>query len=230
MALGRSILCFIVNFLDSRSLRSKYVSFMMKQKFIWGLSAAVLLFASCSSLEKSSVDEEMRFQGSFSCQPRSEENRLVKETLAEADVARVRCAKDSIDFEGQTLKFTRTLFQSLGCEGILGRIQFSEAAQLVSDKFEVQTAHCTLIRVNPSWVGEDSGHCMLNQLNLNTPYPLRKVYACQKYVPAFCKANRSFDVEADPLKDRKSREPFQRVVIHSASETLPTVCERYGNR
>ncbi len=97
----------------------------MKQNFFIVAFGFAFFGGACSSLKDSAVDEKMRFQGSFACAGVSEENPAKKETLAEADVSRVRCAKDEWQIHGDQILFTRTLYQFKNCENPLGRIQFS---------------------------------------------------------------------------------------------------------
>jgi hypothetical protein len=189
--------------------------------------ACIFLTAACSSLRDSSIDEQMRFQGSFSCGSMSQENPAKKETLSEADVSRVRCAKDEWQIHGEQVIFTRTLYQLKICENVLGRIEFKSPDESSKKVLRLAPPHCKLVRLNPNWLGEASGKCMLNKLSLSTPYDLKSVYHCRNYVPDFCEAPIALQIESIKSETDSARDPHDQIDISREGGSRLMSCKRY---
>lgn len=190
--------------------------------------AAVVMVASCSSpLAKSKTDQKMRYQGSFSCQNTSLEPATHSESVAEADVARVRCAKDEWKIEGERVFFTRALFQSKKCENLLGKIVFESTYQILHEKLVVNDVHCKLLRISNGWIGENP-QCMLHQIDLNTPYSVEKVFACSPYVPKGCKGGiQPVSLESVEPTDA-GHLAFDAVIVKASSSSQTSRCNRYA--
>ena len=199
----------------------------MKQKIFIIAFGLVFFGGACSSLKDSVVDEKMRFQGSFGCPGISEEDPAKKETLAEADVSRVRCAKDEWQIHGDQITFTRTLYQFKNCENILGRIQFVSPYESGAQQLTIYRPHCKLLRLNPNWLGEASGLCMLNTLALSTPYDLHSVYHCKSYVPEFCSGDQTLTVSAEGSQS-PAHGPYDQIGIGKEGGSIFMSCKRYA--
>ncbi len=168
----------------------------------------------------------MRYEGTFSCKSTTEEKWGVKETLAEADVARVRCARDEWKILGSKVEFTRTLFQSKDCENPLGRIQFVSKSQVEGKTLTLTAGECKLVKLSPGWIGENSGECMLNELGLHTPYALSSVYHCSNYVPPECKSSgREVQIESKGTDAADVHAGYLQILVKSGSKFES--CERY---
>jgi hypothetical protein len=200
----------------------------MKTKFKILASACIFLAFACSSLKDSSVEEQMRFQGSFACGSMSQENPSKKETVAEADVSRVRCAKDEWQVHGNEVIFTRTLYQLKTCENVLGRIEFKSTQESSTRALLLSAPHCKLVRLNPNWLGEESGKCMLNKLSLSTPYDLHSVYHCRNYVPEFCEAPSALQIESKKSQNASARDPHDEIEIDREGGSRVMSCKRYA--
>lgn len=187
----------------------------------------IMMVASCSTLDESNFDRSVRYQGTYQCKPFSKEDPKLKETLAEADVGRIRCAKDEWRIEPDQIVFTRSLFQSKNCDGILGRIVYSVPLKKSQEKFHLTQIKCHLVRKNPGWTAEDSGKCMLHKLTLNMPYPTSVLASCSTYIPQVCLTEGSSVTVQSADQTTDGREPFDRLEFNS-NPGKPETCSRYG--
>jgi hypothetical protein len=202
----------------------------MKLIYFLKLSGILFLMSSCASLATSQVDEKLRFQGSFTCARVSEEKPNLKETLALADVSRIRCARDEWRIELDQVKFIRTLYQAKNCDVPLGRIEFTSHYEAANNKLSLSAPHCKLLRLTPGWVGEQSGKCMFNQLALNKTYPLTSMDHCPTYIPAECKSDGEGITIESNSKNIAGHAPYDSIFIKlSSGQSQAKSCERYAS-
>jgi hypothetical protein len=228
MAVGGSFIGTLADFPHPGSLMTR-TSFTQKAPFHrygTGLFIFTLLFLlpNCSSLDQSQYDQNFRMQGTYSCEKFSHESPALRESLAEADTSRVRCARDEWKILKDRVVFTRSFFQSKECDGILGRVTFSEPLEQKGDHLEVKKVNCHVIRKNPSWLAENSGQCMLNHLKLDTPYDPGVLRNCKTYVPKFCDTGET--IEIDPAEQVSGRSPYTLLKFDPAAGQASN-CTRY---
>jgi hypothetical protein len=193
-----------------------------------GVSAGALLFSCASSLDKSPLDRVLRLEGSYTCDRHSRESAGEKETLAQADASRVRCAQDSWSVFGNEVRFTRTLYQSRDCRTPLGKIVYTAPFERLPGGIAVRGGTCQSIRTSAGWVGENDGKCLYHRQTLNLPYPLQK--GCHAYIPDLCKSEQTrlelTAPEAELSDDH--REAVSQLSIRDPSTGSPQVCKRYA--
>lgn len=201
---------------------------MMTKSLIFACIGAGILLSSCaSSLDKSHADRILRIEGSYTCEKLTKEPAR-KETLAQADASRVRCAQDSWAIFGNEARFTRSLYQSRDCRTPLGKIQYAAPVERLPDGIAVQGGSCQSVRTNVAWVGERSGKCLYHQQALHRPYPLQK--GCHAYIPDLCKSGDTrieLTVPAQELSD-DHHEAVSQVSFPDPSTRTPVVCKRYA--
>jgi hypothetical protein len=206
------------------------VGLLMKSS--WIIISILVLFSigSCSTLEQSKSGSLMKYQGSFSCDALPDEA-LADHTLAEKDVARVRCAKDEWKITPDEIVFTRTLFMSAHCETLLGKFTFKGHYDNEGKKLVLHHPSCKIIRASNGWLGENSGKCLLKDLNLNTPYALNhQNYPCSNFVPAFCKsATSTLEIEPSDSQAEGSHEPYDHLTFTGKPSEKTMTCKRYAN-
>ncbi len=172
----------------------------------------------CSSLTDTDFEKQMSKQGSWSCPVHSTVKPDAKETLAEANVPRIRCYQDLWQIKGEEAYFTRTFYSNSQCETILGRITYR------SNKPD-DSAQCKLVRANPSWVSEDKGTCLLNQLNLNSETSIDAIKKCPAYLPPFCLKSKD-TLKLQPQQQTDKSLPPDLLKI-TDSKYYDSTCKRY---
>ena len=188
---------------------------MMKSVQIFSFSLVLLCLSGCGSLSNSGFEKKMSEQGTYTCQVKSD---ALKETPAEADVAKVRCYQDLWQINGNDVSFTRTLYQSKQCETILGRIHYQYSSPNDSSS-------CELIRSNLSWTAENNGACMLNHLSLNSAHSINPLLKCSEHLPSFCLQSKNTFL-FDPKKNSDPNLPAMEIMISDAHHYQST-CKRY---
>lgn len=197
---------------------------MIIRPTLFCLGTAALLVACATTLDRSGADRLMRLEGSYTCDSFSLEPSGKKETLAQADTSRIRCARDSWAVQGGEVHFTRSLYHTRNCEVPLGRIQYKSAFERGPHGLSVHgMAECEVVRTNIGWMGERSGKCLLTRLKVNQPYPLRDKY-CHAYIPDICKSTRTrIELTAPESElDDEHREPVTRLMVEGGE------CKRYA--
>lgn len=190
-----------------------------------------IIVCSCATqLDRSEADRLMRFEGSYSCDKFTHESSKRRETLAEADASRVRCARDTWAIQGNEVFLTRSLFHTRDCEVPLGRIEFKAPLERLPNGVAVRgTGACQLVRSNVSWLGERSGKCLLKDFALNRSYPLRNKN-CHSYIPEVCKSDRARIELTAPQQalDDEHRGSVSELTIDGTDPNSKGVCQRYA--
>jgi hypothetical protein len=189
----------------------------MKNPIAFIISICFIFLAnSCASLKDSDVQHVSSMEGSYYC-PKVKLPFQRTETFAEEDVSRVRCYQDEwiVDHLGPRLH--RILFQSKNCASTLGKIEAEASIQLTSKPsskavLELSPIHCTLIKDEPNWLGEENGKCMLHKLPLHQASPIGALGSCRKAVPAFC-----FDTQSSVTLTASSPESITVVQNHGSA-------------
>jgi hypothetical protein len=180
-------------------------------------------------MENSKSDRQMKFQGSFTCESVSAEKNGGDTTLAEKDVSRVRCAKDEWKITPGRLIYTRTLFMSPHCETLLGKFTFQSSYTNDGLKLKTERPECKVVRVSGSWLAENSGKCMLKNLELDKPYSLHSNYSCENYVPAFCHSSaKEIEIEAVRSSLKGPHDPYDVLDFTIQPSGKRITCKRYA--
>ena len=201
-------------------------------KFFFGgqfrLSSLALGLFACSSLERSEADLHMRAQGSYVCPQVFDHHSKLKESLAETDATRVRCAKDEWKIRPGRVEFTRFLYQTANCENILGQFTFSAPTQSVKGRLIFTKPKCQIIRISQSWLGENFGQCLFKDLQLHQPYDLATSYPCNNFVPSECYAS-THVIHLDFMNElpTSTHAPFTQIQVATVPGTSISTCKRY---
>lgn len=164
--------------------------------------------ASCSSLEKSNLDQQLKVQGTYSCSAEP----VIRPKNENPDAQVVRCFQDSVVVLQDEVRWNRVLYSKTNCTGdVQGSLHWrgtvldvfaDETNKQVISATEKQKKHTAIkvgklseekiVRRNPHWYYDTKGgHCDLRNLPVNSEQYASQKWTCENFFPSRDYANKT---------------------------------------